>query len=427
MSGLIINGKNRLDGEITIQGSKNSCLPMLAACILMQGDVIIENCPDISDVREMLKMLQYLGCNIEFNDNVLKINSSGCVYKELPYECGHLRGSLNFLGAMLSAFGKVKMPKPGGCNIGERPIDYHIEGMKALMTETLQIEDCLCAKVIANKVDGYYCFPTPSLGALENLILRALSIKGTCIFDNCTLEPEMEDFCDFLIKSGAKIYGVGTRRIIVVGGHRLTGIKYRIPGDRIVAGTYLLAVAITGGKFRCKGVVPKRLSATINYLKKIGIQVFTDCQTNEIIENADQRKAKDSVVITGPYPEFSTDLQSQMMAFACFNKGNTVIKDLIYPSRYGVASEFRKMGADISVVNDIAIVRGGKSMKGCRLCAKDLRGGAALVIASLGSEGSSYVCGCEFINRGYQDIARDLRALGADIRWNEEDEESLLI
>lgn len=426
MSKLIVTGKNMLEGELTIQGGKNSCLPMLAACLVIKNKVILDNCPDISDVREMLSVLKYLGCDVEFSHNRLVVNSENILNLELPTECDRLRGSIVFAGAMLSVFGEVTMPGPGGCNIGNRPIDFHINGLKALGVSMEQEEGQLRGKVIKNRLNGYYAFPKPSLGALENLILRALSINGTCIFDNCTLEPEIEDFCDFLNKAGAKIIGAGTKRIIVEGGHKLSSTQYRVPGDRIVAGTYLCATAIAGGSLCCKGVAPKRLEKIIFYLRKNGCHLFTDYQTNEIIEVVGKNPGGDSVIITGPYPEFATDLQPQMMAFSCYSKGNTVIKDVIYPARYAVATEFMKMGADITLLEDMAIVKGGAPMHGVELKAKDLRGGAALVIAALGAEGASCIEGCEYIARGYQDIVGDLGALGADIKWNVEDEENQL-
>ena len=424
MSELVVVGKNKLKGELVIQGSKNSCIPMLAACILIRGEVVFENCPDISDVREMLGVLSYLGCEVCREQNKVTINCKNPVEKVLPPECNKLRGSVIFAGAMLSAFGKVEMPGPGGCNIGSRPINFHMDGLRQLGVEISDGEAGISGKVVKNELNGYYYFPKPSLGALENLLLRSLSVSGICIFENCTMEPEIVDFCEFLNQCGAKIVGAGTSRIVVEGGHKLNGVIYRIPGDRIVAGTYLCATAIAGGNVVLKGVESKRLESVIFYLRKMGCQVFTDYQTSEIIEIANGRLGGDGVVITGPYPEFSTDLQPQMMAVSCFLEGRMVIKDTIYPARYGVSKELNKFGADISVVEDMVIVNGSSKLKGTAVTAEDLRGGAALVIAALGCKGVSRISGCEYVTRGYQDIQKDLRALGADIEWNVEDEES---
>lgn len=424
MSKLIVTGKNSLNGEITIQGSKNSCLPMLAACVMIKGEVIFYNCPDISDVREMLSVITYLGGKVTFCNKYLSVNCENIVSKELPIFCNRLRASVIFAGAMLSVFGEVVLPEPGGCNLGGRPIDFHIEGLKKLGVDVSLDDSCISARVVKNRINGYYSFPKPSLGALENLILRALSVNGTCIFDNCTLEPEIIDFCDFLNSAGARISGAGTKRIVVCGGNLLRGLSYFIPGDRIVAGTYLCAVGITGGNVKIKGISPCRIDKIIFELRKKGCNLFTDYQTNEIIEVASGELRGESVIITGPYPEFSTDLQPQMMAMACFSKGNTVIKDVIYPKRYGVVDELTKMGASITRLSDMVIVRGGTPLKGAKILAKDLRGGAALVIAALGSEGVSEIEGCEYVTRGYQDIHGDLNALGADIKWSVEDEES---
>ena len=427
MSELIVVGKNKLGGELEIQGSKNSCIPMLAACILIEGEVIFENCPDISDVREMLGVLSYLGCAVQRDGNRVVINCDNKTEKVLPPECNKLRGSVIFAGAMLSAFGKVKMPGPGGCNIGKRPIDFHINGLRELGVEIFDDESGINGKVIKNKLNGHYYFPKPSLGALENLLLRSLTVSGICIFENCTMEPEIVDFCNFLNLCGAKIVGAGTGRIVVEGGRKLKGVLYRIPGDRIVAGTYLCATAIAGGNIVLKGIESHRLKSLIFYLRKMGCQLFTDYQTSEIIEIANVKLWGDGVVITGPYPEFSTDLQPQMMAVSCFLDGRMVIKDTIYPARYGVSKELNKMGADISVIEDMAIVNGCASLKGAVVTAQDLRGGAALVIAALGCNGSSQIINCEYVTRGYQDIQRDLKALGADIKWNVEDEKNRLM
>lgn len=427
MSELVVVGKNKLNGELSIQGSKNSCIPILAACVLIEGDVVLENCPDISDVREMLGVLSYLGCEVVREENKVTINRKNPIDRALPPECNKLRGSIIFAGAMLSLFGTVKMPGPGGCNIGKRPIDFHIEGLKQLGVEIFDDEAGINGKIVKNKFNGFYRFPKPSLGALENLLLRAISVSGICVFENCTREPEIVDFCDFLNACGAKIVGAGTSRIVVEGGHGLKGVSYRIPGDRIVAGTYLCATAIAGGNVVLKGVEPKRLYDVIFYLRKMGCQVFTDYQTSEIIEIASGRLSGDGVIITGPYPEFSTDLQPQMMAVSCFLEGRMVIKDTIYPERYGVFQELNKLGADACVIEDVVVINGRPILRGADVTAKDLRGGAALIIAALGATGVSRISGCEYVARGYQNIQRDLKALGADIEWNVEDEENRLM
>lgn len=423
MSYLKVRGKNTLHGKITIQGSKNSCLPMLAASVLAQDTVIIRNCPNISDVKAMLQILSELGCRWKMCENILVVDNSEIRYDVLSKKCQKLRASMTLIGAMLSRFGKVVAPCPGGCNLGGRPIDFHIEGLRMLGVDFKQQQDYLYAKVNDNECVGEYSFPKPSLGAAQNLILRALSINGKSVFNNCTKEPELVDFCEFLSAMGAKIYGAGTDRIVVEGGHKLSGCDYTLNGDRIVAGTYMAAVSVTNGNILLSGIDGKRLRTEIDYLRKIGCHIFTDSTTNEIIVISCGRKKSEPDIITGPYPEFATDLQSQMLAASCFYNGTTSIADSIYPMRFAVTKELRKFGANIIMDHGVAVVCGSESMCGAIVKASDLRAGAALVIASLGADGESLIYGTEHILRGYEDIQRDLRALGADIEWAEDEEE----
>lgn len=422
MGYLSVRGKKRLEGTLKIQGSKNSCLPMIAAALLTDEQITLKNCPDIADVREMIKILEYLGCTCEFRDNVLIINCRNAVEKQLPPECGKLRASIVYMGAMLARFGRVIMPYPGGCNLGKRPIDYHLDGTKKLGGVVAEDGTMLLAAFDSTRDYVKYIFPGKSLGALENLLLLAVASEGITEFDNCTREPEIVDFCDFLIAMGADISGVGSNRIIVRGGKKLHGTFFEIPGDRIVAGTYLSAVAVTGGNIRLTGIKPDRLTKLIFHLRKIGCHIFTDSKTNEIIGMSDNRCKSFVPVITGPYPELATDLQPQLMSVACYSTGISKIQDVIYPDRYGIAESLRSMGADIVIENNCACVTGVESLCGTTVTAPDLRGGAALVIAALGARKITCINGYAYIQRGYEDIIRDLRCLGADIEWKEDTE-----
>ena len=422
MSYLKVVGKNRLQGEIKVQGSKNSCLPMLAAAILANDKIVINNCPHISDVEDMLEVLKVMGCKWEFEDCRLTLLGTDLKETPLPMTCKKIRGSMSFMGAMLSRFGKVRMPWPGGCDLGHRPIDFHVDGLKTMGVGFEFGKEHIFAEVKNENASGSYCFPKPSLGALENLILRAVSIKGQFVFENCTKEPEIVDFCDFLNAMGACIKGAGTDRVVVTGGRQLTGCEYTLPGDRIVAGTYMAMVSVTNGNVLLKGINGQRLGTEIDYLRKIGCHVFTDSKSNEIIIIGGERKKSYPCIFTGPYPEFSTDLQPQMLAAACFYNGTTFVKDEIYPLRFGVTGELLKMGADIIMDRGVAVVRGKEELTGTELTASDLRAGAALVVAALGAEGESNIYGTEHILRGYEDIQRDLKKLGADIEWIEEEE-----
>lgn len=421
---LEINGQKRLEGEIKIQGSKNSVLPMIAASILSEEKVVIKNCPDISDVRNMMGILEYLGGKCNFSNNVLEIDNSGIAEKELPPCCGTLRASIVFLGAMLARFGSVVMPYPGGCNIGNRPINYHIEGFEKMGAEIVCDKDILIGVFENNTDNCSYAFKTPSLGALENLILGATALNGETVFYNCTTEPEIVDYCNFLKKMGAIIQGAGTKIITVKGNKKLHGCTYTVQGDRIVAGTYMTALCVSGGNIRITGIEPERMSGIVHYLRKMGMHIFTDCKTDAIIGTADMDLRNCSFIETGPYPMLATDLQPQLLAASCFVHGITGIKDNVYPNRYSIINELKKMGANICInESDVVkhqpevIVYGGASMCGADVYAKDLRAGAALVIAALGCRGISHVYNCSYIERGYEDIQRDLHCLGADIEW----------
>ncbi len=420
MGYLSIRGKKRLEGTLRIQGSKNSCLPMIAAALLTDEEITLRNCPDISDVREMLGILKHLGCSCEFGNNVLKINCKRAVEKQLPVECGNLRASIVYMGAMLARFGRVIMPYPGGCNLGKRPIDYHIEGTKQLGGVVAEDGTVLLAAYDGKRDYVEYTFPGKSLGALENLLLLATAASGITKLNNCTREPEIVDFCNFLTAMGADITGAGSDTIIIKGGRKLHGADFEIPGDRIVAGTYLAAAAIAGGNIQLTGINPERLTKLIFYLRKIGCHIFTDSKTNAIIGMSDYRPASFLPVVTGAYPELATDLQPQLMAVACYANGISQIRDIIYPDRYGIAEALGQMGADISVEKDCVYVTGRETLSGRTVSAPDLRGGAALVIAALGAEGTTLVYGYHYIQRGYEDIIRDLRNLGADIEWKED-------
>lgn len=422
MSYIKVVGKNRLQGELKVQGSKNSCLPMLAASILVNDKIVIHNCPHITDVEDMLEVLKEMGCKWDFDGDSLMLWGGDIKEGSLPLVCKKIRGSMSFMGAMLSRYGRVKIPWPGGCDLGHRPIDFHVDGLKSLGV-TFEFEKEYIYAELKNKISsGFYCFPKPSLGALENLILFAVSQEGEFVFENCTREPEIVDLCDFLNAMGACIEGAGTNRVVVFGGKPLSGCEYTLPGDRIVAGTYMAAVSVTNGNVLLKGINGFRLGAEIDYLRKIGCHVFTDSKSNEIIIIGGERKKSYPCIFTGPYPEFSTDLQPQMLAAACFYRGTTFVKDEIYPLRFGVTGELLKMGADIIMDRGVAVVSGKEELMGATVTACDLRAGAALVVAALGACTESCIYGTEHILRGYEDIQRDLKKLGANIEWAEEEE-----
>ncbi|MCM1308181.1 MAG: UDP-N-acetylglucosamine 1-carboxyvinyltransferase [Butyrivibrio sp.] len=420
-SELEVRGGRRLEGTLVLQGSKNSALPIMAASLLLDGMSVLENCPDILDVREMLAIINGVGgcqgeesCGFTNEGLVLFHNKVDGVP---DYEsCMRFRASSILMGALLATAGFFAMPYPGGCKIGRRPLDYHIDGLRALGA-SVEEKDGMLVGCAGRLKGGFYRFPYPSVGALENLLLAAVKAEGESVFENCAREPEIADLCDFLIKAGADIDGAGTDTIRVRGVGRLCGIRFKIPGDRIVAGTYMTACAVAGGNIRLCNIEAKRLECVTDLLKKTGCHIFTDGNINEIIILSDGRRRALNYVETGPYPGFSTDMQPQITALSAFSAGSCRIRDRVFEARYSTARELEKLGAKVAADGDSIIITGGESLHGGIVGASDLRCGAALVIAALGIHGKTVITDCAYIMRGYEDIQRDLEQLGADILW----------
>lgn len=426
VSELEVMGGRRLEGTLPVQGSKNSALPIMAAALLLDGETVLEDCPDILDVREMLAIINGVGgCkedgSCRFADGELRLCHNRIDGVPDYESCMRFRASSVLMGALLATAGFFAMPYPGGCKIGRRPLDYHIEGFRALGA-SVEEKDGMLVGCAGRLKGGFYRFLYPSVGALENLLLAAVKADGESVFENCAREPEIVDLCDFLVKAGARIDGAGTYTIRVKGVERLCGIRYRIPGDRIVAGTYMAACAVAGGNIRLRNIEPGRLKGVAEILKKTGCHVFTDGSINEIIILSDGRRRAVNYIETGPYPLFSTDMQPQMMALAAFSIGSCRIKDRVFESRYRTAWELEKLGASVATDGESVIITGGESLHGGVVNATDLRCGAALVIAALGIHGRTVITDCAYIMRGYEDIQRDLEQLGADILWRIKEE-----
>ncbi len=425
MCELEVRGGRRLEGTLVIQGSKNSALPIMAATLLLDGETVLKDCPDILDVHEMLAIINGVGgCDggsCRFTGEGLRFLHNK-VDGVPDYEsCMRFRASSILMGALLATAGFFAMPYPGGCRIGRRPIDYHIEGLRALGAE-VEEKDGMLIGYAGRLKGGYYRFPYPSVGALENLILASVKGRGEYLFENCSKEPEIVDLCDFLMRAGADIEGTGTDTIRIKGVEKLNGIQYRVPGDRIVAGTYMAACGITGGNIRLRNIEPARLEGVIEVLKKTGCHVFTDAGNDEIIILSDGRRKAVSSIETAPYPGFPTDMQPQMMALAAFSTGSCRIVDKVFESRYRTAEELKKLGADVRTDGGSVIITGSERLHGGAVRAADLRCGAALVIAALGIYGKTIIEDCGYIMRGYEDIQRDLEELGADILWRIKEE-----
>lgn len=421
MNSLIVVGNKRLQGEITIQGAKNTVLPVIAASVMIEGCTKIYNCPDILDVRDMLDIISGFGGKYSFKDNILEINNSiPSGYVTFPDNV-RMRASVMFMGALAGIGCKFSMPYPGGCNIGKRPINYHIDGIRRMGAYIEEQGGFVCVKS-----DGLcgaaYHFNFPSVGALENMILAAVKAKGRSVFTGCAKEPEICDLCDFLRIAGANISGAGTDRIVIEGVDKLHECEYYTPGDRIAAGTYMAACRIAGGNISIHGIEPERLRSVTDIFKYMGTHIAERMDSITVI--CDNTGKNPSYIETGSYPEFPTDMQSQLMAVAAAQTGECRICDRIFENRYGTASELCKMNADIRIINgnSCAVIRPHGELNPAVVKAGDLRGGAALVAAALGIKGKSIIENCIHIQRGYEDIQRDLKRLGADIEWQKDAE-----
>lgn len=412
MGKFIINGGKKLYGGVKIQSSKNAVLPMIAGALLTDDEVLIENCPKIDDVITMTKILNDLGVKTSFIDCGLLINSS-CInsYTVNKKMSKKLRSSIFLMGALVSRLKKALITIPGGCNIGERPIDIHISSLKELGVDfTFLGEEIFCCakKLKGGKIRLKY----PSVGATENVLMASVLACGETIIDNVAKEPEVCDFINFLNNMGAEIYGAGTKKLVVKGVKKLHGIKYKPIFDRIEAGTFLLAGIITGGNIEICGVDYKNISCLTDkfYDNTCKIRLINDIMYIQSGENRNSFSLD-----TGPFPAFPTDLQAQAMAYLSVADGVSYVNETVFENRFKHVKELNKMGANIKIEGNVAIVNGVKKLKGARVKSTDLRAGASLVLAGLIADGTTEVYGIEHILRGYQDLDLKLRALGADV------------
>ncbi len=414
MKEYIINGGQPLDGALEIKGAKNSILPLIAASILTDEITVLHNCPNISDVDSMINILEGLGSKIIRSGRDVIIDNSMTDKSEIPASLAkELRSSVFLLGSLLSRHKKAKVAYPGGCDIGLRPIDIHITGLRELGIEIQEqggyiLCNCLNAKSADIVLD------LPSVGATENLMLASVFIKGKTVIRNCAKEPEIVDLQKFLNTMGAKIRGAGSSVIVVEGVDKLHGIEYTPIPDRIVAGTYLIAAAMCGGNVELSGVNPEHISSLISKLSKTTCKVHI--KNDRILIRSKGRQKSLECIETMYYPGFPTDLQSQIMAMQTVSRGTSVIVENIFETRFKTASQLKKLGADITIKGRVAVIRGVKELIGAEVAASDLRGGASLVLAGLVAKGTSIVKDIHYIDRGYEDLSVELQKLGANVR-----------
>lgn len=414
MDKILVHGGHTLNGTVRISGSKNSALPILAASLLTKEPCIIHRVPDLSDIHYMLTILSELGCEVERASGTVKIRAAA-IKTEAPYEIVRkMRASVCILGPLLGREKEATVSLPGGCVIGDRPIDLHLRGFEALGAAVRVVQGNV--KVLAPELRGATInmrgkFGSTVLGT-DNIMMAAVLAEGTTVIDGAAEEPEVVDLANFLIKMGAKIDGAGSRRIIIEGVKELHGCEHTVIPDRIEAGTFLIAGAISGGKLLLKRVMPDHLKAVIEPLVNAGYHIECGADTLQISPNGGRKPMKFE---TEPFPGFPTDMQAQMCALLASSDGISVVTETVFPQRYMHVAELKRMGADIELQGPTAVIRGVPKLSGAPVMASDLRASAALVLAGLQAEGITEINRVYHIDRGYESIDEKLNEVGARI------------
>ena len=414
MEKIIVEGGNKLSGEVNVSLAKNSILPIIVASILSPNDIVIKNAPMLEDVVVLTDLLSGMNCDIESYENGdLKINTSNLENTNMNSELiRKMRASFLVMGPMLARFGKCRISMPGGCNIGSRPIDLHLKGFKLLGAEVDMEHGYVEAKAKRLKGNRIY-LDFPSVGATENILMAAVFAEGTTIIENAAEEPEIWDLANFLNSMGAKIEGAGVGKITIEGVDSLRGITYKPIYDRVEAGTFMVAAAITNSKITINGANEDHLRPTIEKLKECGV-VFKNIKEDIILVDGTGRKGPVDIK-TLPYPGFPTDMQAQMMALLSVTKGSSIITETVFENRFMHVAELVRMGANIKIDGRTAIIEGVKTLTGCDVKATDLRAGAAMILVGLVAQGKTEISELYHIDRGYVNIEEKFRGLGANI------------
>lgn len=413
LSFLEINGGKPMRGQVRVQGSKNAVLPMMAAAILNHGITVIDNVPFILDVCYMMHILEALGCKVDLYKGTLMIDATTINKTEIPYEwVGKMRSSIMLLGPLLARCKEAVTYQPGGCSIGKRPIDMHVDAMVKLGAEIEEKDGKIyacCSKLTGCNLDLSF----PSVGATENVIMAAVCAEGITTLTNAAREPEIVELCLMLCHMGANIKGIGSDKLIISGVKQLHSIEVHNCGDRIVAATFLAAVAACGGEIIVEDVQTRYMLSTLDAFELAGCKIKKYDTQVQLIR---QKPLKEIPLLqTAPYPGFPTDVQSQFMATLTQAPGISVIEETIFEGRFNTAFELQKMGADITIEGNKAYINGASKLHGATVMAQDLRGGAALVVAALAAEGVTKVENCHHIFRGYAELAENLMGLGANV------------
>ncbi|MBD1173062.1 UDP-N-acetylglucosamine 1-carboxyvinyltransferase [Pelagibacterales bacterium SAG-MED03] len=414
MQKLEVFGANKLKGQIKISGSKNASLPILAATLLSRKKVYLKNLPRVKDIETMVSLLQSLGSKINFTKNNLVIDNKKQSKNFASYSLVKtMRAGILVLGPLLAKFAKAKVSLPGGCAIGTRPIDIHLDALSKLGVKYKIVQGYVHATAPKGLIGSKIRFSKISVGATENLLIAASFAKGTTILNNCAIEPEIKDLVNFLKKMGCNIKWIGKRSVKIEGVTEVKETIYPVMFDRIEAGTYLVAAAVTEGNLKIKNIIPKIIQTEINTLKKIGAKIKATKDEVHIIGN---KKVKTVNIKTAPYPGFPTDLQAQMMVLLCKANKQSIIKEEIFENRFMHVAELNRMGAKISTNGNKAKVSGNINFEAAELMATDLRASVSLVLAALTTKGKSVINRIYHLDRGYENIEKKLKKIGAKIR-----------
>ena len=414
MQKLEVFGANKLKGQIQISGSKNASLPILAATLLSSKKIYLKNVPKVKDIETMINLLQSLGSRIKYNKKNLIINNSKQNKKFASYSLVKtMRAGILVLGPLLAKFGNAKVSLPGGCAIGTRPVDIHLKALSKLGVKYKIVQGYVHAVAPKGLIGSKIRFSKISVGATENLIIASSLAKGTTILSNCAIEPEIKDLVSFLVTMGCNIKWVAKRSLKVVGVNEINEAAYSVMFDRIEAGTYLVAAAVTEGNLKIKNVIPNIILTEINTLKKIGAKISIKKDEIHILGN---KKIKNINIKTAPYPGFPTDLQAQIMVLLCKANKQSVIKEDIFENRFMHVAELNRMGAKISINGNKAKVSGNINFAAAELMATDLRASVSLILAALTAKGKSVINRIYHLDRGYENIEKKLKKVGAKIR-----------
>jgi len=414
MDSFIVSQNGPLKGSVRISGSKNAVLPVMAAAMLSDGVSKISNVPVLKDTQTMADVLRVIGCRIKQNKNDLSIDSSDINHLEAPYELVKtMRASFYVLGPLVAKFGRCRVSLPGGCAWGPRPVDLHLKGLEALGAKINVTHGYVEAVSNGRLKGGVFSFPISSVGATANILMAATLADGTSILQNSSIEPEITALANYLTGMGAEINGIGTRTLIVQGVEKLKSGDGQTIADRIEAGTFLSAAAITRGKIKTTNMVPEHQGALLEVFKSMGCEISSGDDWVEL--NAENMALSPAHITTLPYPGFPTDMQAQLMAVFATVKGISSIRDTIYTDRFKHVSELERLGAEISLKEDTAIINGGSELTGAQVMASDLRASAALVLAGLVAKGQTEISRIYHLDRGYENFEEKLSALGAKV------------